>query len=145
MAVVSELSNHYLWGLISGETPIGGHIYKAILMNDTFTYDRDVHSTYSKVSGEEISTGGYTPSGETLVVVSLTEDDTNDRARLLFNTASWTASGESMGPIGASIIFDDTSSDDTVVGNVDFGTDYTIPNGSGLDIESIIVDLRKPT
>ena len=142
MAVVSTLSNHYKRNLISGESPIGGHTYKCALMNTTFVFDRDTHATFADVLANEIATtGGYTLSGEALVVTSLTEDDTNNRARLAFDNKTFTASGESMAASGSAIIYDDTSSDDTVVGCIDFGTDYTTPNGSSLQIQSIVLDL----
>ena len=41
----------------------------------------------------------------------------------------------------SAIIYDDDSADDTVVGCIDFGTDYTIPDGSSLQIQAPVISI----
>ncbi|MFC1887012.1 hypothetical protein ACFLZM_08140, partial [Thermodesulfobacteriota bacterium] len=72
-----------------------------------------------------------------ITVSGITENDTNDRGEVAFNNVSWTATGGSIGPSGAAIIIDDTTSDDTVVGCIDFGTDITAADGQDFDINNI--------
>ena len=141
MAVVSTLSNHFKFQLASGNIDFDSDIFKIILMDTAFAFDKDSHATLADVSANEISTAnGYTQQNKTLANVSVTEDDTNDQASITWDDPTWTASGGDLGgeAIGAAIIYDDTSSDDTVVGCIDFGTDYTIPDGSSLKIENIL-------
>lgn len=90
----------------------------------------------------QLPTGnGYTQNSETLANVSVTEDDTNDRANITWDNVTWTASGGDIGPTGAAIIYDDTSSDDTIIGCIDFGSDYTVSSGSSLQLQDLAVRL----
>jgi len=142
MAVVSTLSNHFKFQLASGNIDFDSDSLKIILMNNTFAFDKDAHATLADVSSDELATGnGYTQQNKALANVSVTEDDTNDKASITWDDVTWTASGGNIGPTGAAIIYDDTTSDDTIVGCIDFGTDYTIPDGSSFEVGSIEVDL----
>jgi hypothetical protein len=92
------------------------------------------------VSGEEIGNGfGYTSRGIVLLSGELTEDDVNDRGVMVWgHDPTWMASGGSIGPAGAAVIFDETSSDDTVVGCIDFGEDLTATDGTSLQVSGEI-------
>ena len=95
----------------------------------------------SDVTSDQLSTAnGYTQNDKTLANVSVTEDDENDKGKVTWNDVTWTASGGSIGPTGAAIIYDDTAADDTVVGCIDFGADYTIPDGSSFQLQNLEVD-----
>jgi len=138
MAVVSTLSNHAKYKIMKGEIDFSTDEFRAILMQDSFAFDKDAHATYLLVSGEEIPTGnGYSARGIELLSGELTEDDTNDNGSMVWShNPTWTASGGSIGPVGAAVIFDETSSDDTVIGCVDFGTDYTATEGLSIQVMS---------
>ena len=144
MAVVATLSNHFKFQLASGNIDFDADVFKIILMDSAFAFDKDTHAALANVSANEITgSNGYTQQNKTLANVGVSEDDANDQAAITWDDPTWTASGGDLGgeAIGAAIIYDDTSSDDTVVGCIDFGTDYTIPDGSSLKIENIEVDL----
>jgi len=142
MAITSTLSNHFKHEVMDADIDFSSHTFKIILMNTTFAFDKDADATLSDVTADQLSTdNGYTQNDETLSNGSLTEDDSNDRGRMTWDDVTWTASGGSIGPTGAAIIYDDTSSDDTVVGCIDFGADHTITDGSSLVIKSIAVNL----
>lgn len=142
MAVVSTLSNHFKYQLASGNIDFDSNVYKVILMNTTFAFDKDTDATLADVTADQLPTGnGYTQNDKTLANVAITEDDTNDKAYVTWDDVTWTASGGSIGPTGAAVIYDDTTTDDTVVGCIDFGTDYTISDGSSLQLQNIQVDL----
>jgi len=113
-------------------------VFKAILMNNTFTFDKDAHATLADVTASQLTTGnGYTQNDKTLTGVSVSEDDTNDRSATTWDNVTFTASGGDIGPTGAMIVYDDTTTDDTVVGCVDYGTDYTIANGTSLQFQNV--------
>lgn len=144
MAVVATVSNHAKFKIASGDVDFssGGNVFKAILMNTTFTFAKDSHATLADVTADQLSTGnGYTQDTKVLTGVSLVEDDTNDKAAVTWDNATWTASGGAIGPTGAYIIYDDTTTDDTVIACVDFGTDYTINDASSIQLQNIAVSL----
>lgn len=143
MAVTCTLSNHFKYQKSAKQISLASDTLKIILMDTTFAFDRDAHATLADVissPSHELPTGnGYTQQNKTLSGGTLTEDDANDRAYRTFDNVTWTASGGDIGPTGAAVIYDDTTSDDTVVGCIDFGTDYTIPNGSSLQLQNITI------
>lgn len=138
MAIVSTASNHFKYQLASKKIDFASDTFKIILMNDTFTFNKDTHSTLSGVTDYQLTTGsGYTQNEKALEGVSVTEDDTNDRAYVTWDDVTWTSTG-SIGPIGALIIYDDDTDDDTVVGCTDFGSDYTVTSGNSIQIQQIM-------
>lgn len=87
------------------------------------------------VSNDELATGfGYTQNSKTTGTITVTEDDTNDYMNATFPTVTWTASGGSIGPTPGAILFDDTSSDKTVVGYIDFGGNQTATDTNPFNI-----------
>ena len=138
MAVVSTLSNHFKYQTMKKQIDFDADEFRMILMQDSFAFDKDTHATYLNVSGEEIPTGfGYTARGIVLLSGELTEDDVNDKGSMIWNyNPTWLATGGSIGPAGAAVIFDEDSSDDTVVGVIDFGEDYTATEGLSIQVMS---------
>lgn len=138
MAVVITVSNHWKYQLGKKAVDVSADTFKIILMNTTFAFDKDAHATLADVLGspsDELETGnGYTQQNKELSGGSWAENDTSDKGIRTFDSPSWTASGGDIGPTGCAIIYDDTSADKTVVGCIDFGTDYTIPDGSSFTI-----------
>ena len=136
--MANAVSNHCKFQLVSGNLDFDTNTYKIILMATGYTADIDAHATYADVSASELATGnGYTQNTKTLANVSVTEDDTNDRASVTWDDAAWTASGGSIGPSPYAIIFDDTSSDDTIVGFIDFSGDQTATDGGTFTVPNI--------
>ena len=142
MAVTVTISNHAKYKLGLGDINFTSDTLKIILMNNTFSFDKDADATLADVTSDQLSTGnGYTQDDKTLSGVTPLEDDTNDLASWTFDNATWTASGGSIGPTGAYIIYDDTTADDTVIACVDFGTDYTISDGSSFQAQSVVITI----
>ena len=138
MAVTTTLSNHYKYQLMKKSIDLSADILKIILMNDTFEFDKDAHATLADVTADQLSTGnGYTQNDKTLDNKVLSEDDNNDEGKMICDDVQWTASGGSIGPTGAAIIYDDDTLDNTIIGCIDFGVDYTISDESVLIIKNI--------
>ncbi len=138
MAITSVLSNHFKFMLATKKIDFENDTFKAILMDTTFAFDKDSHATLAAVTSHQLATAnGYTQDDKSLAGVTVIEDDTNDRAEVTWTNATWTASGGNIGATGALVIYDATTSDDTVVGCVDFGTDYTIADGSSLQFQNL--------
>ena len=142
MAVTATPSNHFKYQLADGNIDLDTDDLKIILMNNTFSFDKDDDATLAGVTGDQLATAnGYTQDDETLSGVTLSEDDTNDRMHMTCDDPSWTANGGSIGPTGAAIIYDETTADDTVIGCIDFGTDYTVADGETMTIKDIVINL----
>ncbi len=96
--------------------------------------------TKTVTSNDELATGnGYTQDTKTLTNKTLTEDDTNDRAEMAADDVQWTASGGSIGPTPGAILYDDTSTDDVIIGYLDFGGDQAAASGANFTISTIRV------
>lgn len=136
--MATEASNKIKYLLATKAIDFANDVFKIILMQTGFTFDKDTHHGYADVSGSELATAnGYTIGGNTLAGVSLSEDDTDDRTEVTWNNTSWTASGGSIGPSPGAIIFDDTDGSDSIVGYIDFGGDQTQADGGTATISSI--------
>lgn len=123
-------SNKIKYLLATKAIDFANDTFKIILMQSGFVFNRDTHHQYSDVSASQLSAGyGYTTGGATLTGVVVTEDDTNDRCSIVWNDATWTASGGDIGPSDGAIIYDDTDANDSIVGYIDFGADYTQADG----------------
>lgn len=142
MAVTCTLSNHCKYMLMTKAIDFANDTFKVILLNTTFAFDKDAHATLADVTASQLSTGnGYTQDNKTIANVSVTEDDTNDKGTASWDDVTWTAASGDIGPMGAAIVYDETTSDDTVIGCIDFGADYLIPDGSSLQLTNISFDL----
>lgn len=134
----TEANNKIAYLLATKAVDFAGDIFKIILMQSGFTFNKDTHHGYADVSGSELGTAnGYTAGGNTLAGVSVTENDTDDRTDVAWNNSSWVASGGSIGPSPGTIIYDDTVADDPIVGYIDFGGDQTQADGGTATISSI--------
>ena len=138
MAITATLSNHFKYMQATKEIDFETDTFKIILLDSTFAFDPDAHATLADVTAHQLATAnGYTQNDKALAGVTVLEDDPNDKVAVTWTNATWTASGGSIGPTGAAIIYDDTTADDTVVGCIDFGTDYTIADGSSLQFQNL--------
>ena len=138
MAITATLSNHFKYMQATKEIDFENDVFKIVLLDSTFAFDPDSHATLADVTAHQLATAnGYTQNDKALAGVSVTEDDANDRVSVTWTNATWTASGGSIGPTGAAVVYDDTTADDTVVGCIDFGTDYTIADGSSLQFQNL--------
>jgi hypothetical protein len=134
------LSNHYKHELMDGNIDYNSHAFKIMLMGTSFTFDIDAHAVWANVSASELASGyGYTTGGSSLVLEALSEDDVNDRAEVVFNNISWTASGGSIGPSAGAIIIDDTHASDCIVGYIDFSGSQTATDGGSFQVTNIKV------
>ena len=138
MAITSVVSNHFKYQQAVKKIDFENDVFKAILLDTTFVFDKDAHATLADATSHQLaSANGYTQDDKTLAGVTVTENDTDDRAEITWTNVTWTASAGNIGPAGALIIYDDTTADKTVVGCVDFGTDYTIADGSSLQFQNL--------
>lgn len=129
MAITLTLSNHYKYQLMKKKIDLSADTLIAILMNNTFAFDKDAHATLADIADDQLDTEyGYTQNTKELANKVLTEDDANDKGKMVCDDISWAASGGSIGPTGA-VIFLDFSA----LGDAEFFTteiDRTFTSGS---------------
>lgn len=83
---------------------------KMLLVGTGYSFSPD-HNFVSDVSANEISGGGYVR--KTLANKTVTEDDTNDRAKLDADDVTWTALGSAAGTVSGAIVFKDAGGADS--------------------------------
>ncbi len=140
MALTGTTSNHFKYQLASKEIDLENDDLKVIFMNDTFTFNKDNHATLGDVTGSQLASEyGYTQNDLILSGCVLTEDDANDRAILEASDLSLTASGGNIGPSNGVVFFDDTVSDNTIIGAAEFASAYTITDGLTFILKDISI------
>ncbi len=147
-----QCPNTYYKMLQKGQHVFDTDVFKIILMQSSFVFDRDTQNAYADVSGSELPTAnGYTVGGATLAGVALNVDHVLDRSNVSWNNVSWTVSG---GPITASgaIVYNDSTStgggDDytkAIVGYIDFNGAQTASDGSTFNIAGLVAFIKKVT
>jgi hypothetical protein len=107
MAITLTLSNHYKYQLMKKLIDLSADTLKIILMNNTFAFDKDAHATLANIAADQLATlHGYTQNDKALANLVLSEDDVNDKGKMVCDDVSWTASGGAIGPTGAAVILD---------------------------------------
>lgn len=101
------------------------------LSSDTLKYmltnTAPVLSNTVKADITEISAGfGYTAGGATVTVSSSSQS--GGTYSLVVNSASFTAAGGSIGPFRYIVLYNDTATNDELIGYLDYGTSYTLPD-----------------
>jgi len=136
MAVTLTLSNHYKYQLMRKQINLSADDLKIILMNNTFTFDKDAHATLADVTADQLATSnGYTQNDKTLTGMVLTEDDVNDKGHFVCDDPSWTAAGGDIGPTGASLILDFSSLDDTEFFTTEEDRTFTAGTSSWVNVD----------
>lgn len=91
--------------------------------------------TRTIASDDEIDTEyGYTKDTYSFNMSSVTIDTVNDRGSGFMPTIMWTASGGSIGATRGALFYDDSITNDPIVGFIDFDEDVTVPDGVDLKI-----------
>lgn len=114
MAITLTLGNHYKYQLMKKRIDLSADTLIMILMNNTFAFDKDAHATLANIAADQLATAnGYTQNAKELANKVLTEDDANDKGKMVCDDVSWTASSGSIGPTGAAVVLDFSAIDST--------------------------------
>lgn len=88
-----------------------------------------------KANITEISAGfGYTAGGATATVSSSSQ--TGGTYSLVLATTTFTAAGGSIGPFRYVVLYNDTATNDELIGYLDYGTSYTLPDTQSFPINA---------
>lgn len=103
--MASVFYNNYFEELGKGNINYTSGTYKLMLVTTSYTPDVDNHAFRSDVTGEASGTG-YTAGGQTVDSVTITQDNTNNRAVVDF--ADEVFSGVTVTNVDGAILYKDT-------------------------------------
>lgn len=140
MAITKTVSNRFKLELGKAAIDFSSDVFKAVLMEDGFVFDKDAHGELADVNGapsEIISaTGGY--EEKTLVVdTAWNQDDTNDLAFIDWENVTWTASGANFDDFDGILVYDSSHADDVIVGYIDLGQTITLVDGNSFQAQNM--------
>ena len=115
---MSAFYNNYFEELGKGNIDFPNDTFKAMLMTTSYTFDK-TDAFRADLSGEA-SGAGYTAGGQTLDNLTITQDDTNDRANIDFDNETF--SNVTVTNVNAYVIYKDTgnASTDILVAYIEF-------------------------
>ena len=154
MAVTRTLSNHFKTELGKGTIDFSdatAGAFRVILMTTAYAFDPDTHDTYLDIKASEITTaGGYEKLTKPLVAsAAWAQDNVNDKAAIVWENVTWTASAANFDAIGAAVILQydaggtATGDNSIVVGCIDFGEDITVADGISFQLQNMGFNLRQ--
>jgi hypothetical protein len=127
--------NSFVEALAEKVHNLGGDTLKVMLTNTA-----PVATNTVKANLTEISAGnGYTAGGNTASVTSSAQTSGTYKL-VLGDPATWTATGGSIGPFRYAVLYNDTATNDELIGWWDYGSSITLASG-----ESFAVDFDPTT
>jgi hypothetical protein len=127
--------NSFVEALAEKVHNLGSDTLKVMLTNTA-----PVATNTIKANLTEIAAGnGYTAGGNTATVTSSAQTSGTYKL-VLGDPATWTASGGSIGPFRYAVLYNDTATNDELIGWWDYGSAVTLADG-----ESFAVDFDPTT
>ena len=109
---------------------LGSDTLKVLLTNTAPSLSNTVKAD---ISGELSTANGYTAGGATITVTSSAQS--SGLYTLIASDVTWTASGGSIGPFRYSVIYNDTATNDELIGYIDYGYSVTVASTQTFTID----------
>lgn len=109
---------------------LGSDTLKVLLTNTAPSLSNTVKAD---ISGELSTANGYTAGGATITVTSSAQS--SGLYTLIASDVTWTASGGSIGPFRYSVIYNDSATNDELIGYIDYGYSVTVASGQTFTID----------
>lgn len=109
---------------------LGSDTLKVLLTNTAPSLSNTVKAD---ISGELSTANGYTSGGATITVTSSAQS--SGLYTLIASDVTWTASGGSIGPFRYAVIYNDTATNDELIGYIDYGYSVTVASGQTFTID----------
>lgn len=109
---------------------LGSDTLKVLLTNTAPSLS---NTKKSDISGELSTANGYTAGGATITVTSSAQS--SGLYTLIASDVTWTASGGSIGPFRYAVIYNDTATNDELIGYIDYGYSVTVASGQTFTID----------
>lgn len=127
--------NSFVEALAEKVHNLGGDTLKVMLTNTAPVATNTVRANITEISAGN----GYTAGGNTASVTSSAQTSGTYKL-VLGDPATWTASGGSIGPFQYAVLYNDTATNDELIGWWDYGSAVTLADG-----ESFAVDFDPTT
>lgn len=127
--MASQIYNSAIEDLVRGAIDFDTDTFKAMLVLDTYTPDVDAHAKRSDVTNEVANGNGYTTGG-TVVAVTITRDNANNRIDVAFADHNYPSASFMA---RAAVIYKSrggAANLDELVAYVDFLANITATNGT---------------
>jgi hypothetical protein len=130
--MASFLYNKGKTEILNGGIDLLNDTIKVAMVTSSYSPDKDADDYFDDVTNE-VSGTGYTAGGKALTNKSVSQDNTNDRAKFDADDVTWTVATITA---RAAVIYEDTGTDSTspLIAFVDFGEDYST-SGEDFTIE----------
>lgn len=122
--------NSFVEALAEKVHNLGSDTLKVMLTNTA-----PVATNTIKANLTEISAGnGYTAGGNTATVTSSSQTSGTYKL-VLGDPTTWTASGGSIGPFRYAVLYNDTATNDELIGWWDYGSSVTLAAGESFSVD----------
>lgn len=143
MAVTKTIPNALRYEMGLGGVNFSSHTFKAILLNDSFVFDEDSHGYLADVSSSIISSAGGYAALTLTIDTAWAQDNTNDKANVIWDNVTFTASGAAFDAFCAMIVYDDSHASDVIIGCAEFNQTITVPDGASFLVENVSFEITK--
>ena len=109
---------------------LGSDTLKVLLTNTAPSLSNTVKAD---ISGELSTANGYTAGGATVTITSSAQS--SGLYTLIATDVTWTASGGSIGPFRYAVFYNDTASNDELIGYLDYGYSVTVASGQTFTLD----------
>jgi hypothetical protein len=109
---------------------LGSDTLKVLLTNTAPSLS---NTQKSDISGELSTANGYTSGGATVTVTSSAQS--SGLYTLIATDVTWTASGGSIGPFRYAVFYNDTATNDELIGYLDYGYSITVASGQTFTLD----------
>ncbi len=109
---------------------LGSDTLKVLLTNTAPSLS---NTQKSDISGELSTANGYTSGGATVPVTSSAQS--SGLYTLICSDVTFTASGGSIGPFRYAVVYNDTATNDELIGYLDYGYSITVASGQTFTLD----------
>jgi hypothetical protein len=109
---------------------LGSDTLKVLLTNTAPSLS---NTQKSDISGELSTASGYTAGGATVTITSSAQS--SGLYTLIATDVTWTASGGSIGPFRYAVFYNDTATNDELIGYLDYGYSITVASGQTFTLD----------
>jgi len=109
---------------------LGSDTLKVLLTNTAPSLS---NTQKSDISGELSTANGYTAGGATVTITSSAQS--SGLYTLIATDVTWTASGGSIGPFRYAVFYNDTATNDELIGYIDYGYSVTVASGQTFTLD----------
>jgi hypothetical protein len=121
--------NSFVEAIAEKSHNLGSDTLKVVLTNSAPVAGNTVLANITQIANGN----GYTTGGATATISASSQ--TSGTYKLVLADVSWTASGGSIGPFQYAVLYNDTATNDELIGYYDYGAAVTITTGNSFTVD----------